>query len=368
MKASSRWWIAGLGCLALVSALAAYKYFQIQAAIAQGQAMPESSESVESVTVQRQRFNEFATAIGEIVAPQALELRNEIEGTITALNVVSGERVEKGEVLVQLDVSEENARLEAARARVKLAQLDLERAKRLIRQKGVSEETVDQAEADYAVARADVAALEATIAKKTLRAPFDAVAGIHSLEVGEYLEGNTAIVPLVGVNDYTWVDFHLPRSKARVSVGDSVRVQLAREATDAGVSARVIARDVMASASSRNVQFRARIDQAVDVPPRSVVNVSVPQGSSEQIALPRTAVQVDAMGDYVYVLEDNPDGDGYRARRRAVTVGYKGEEQVGVIAGLEPGERVAARGAFKLQPGMLTFVRERPEMAGQTAE
>lgn len=367
MKASTRWVMTGLACVVILLALAAYKFLQIQAMIAYGKSFPEPSESVAAATATTQAFQQTVSTIGEIIAPQSLQLRNEEEGVIAELNFAPGDRVEKGRVLVQLDVSEEKARLKAAQARVNLAQLDLERIQRLRKQKTVSQEAMDQARADYDIARADVMALEAIINRKTLRAPFDAIAGLHHLDVGEYLQANTAIVSLVGVTDYTWVDFNLPLAQASLTVGSEVSVELPDQQRRT-FSARVIARDPLASEGARTIGFRARIEQGGQIPSNTLVRVTVPMATAQQLAIPRTALLVDGMGDHVFVLVPDESGKGYRAHRRQVKVGYKDEQDVGVIDGLQDGELVASKGAFKLAPNMLTFVRERPTIASQDEE
>lgn len=364
MKPSSRWLMTAVACVLLVAALATYKYLQIQAMIAYGKSFPEPSESVEGITASAEPFQQTVNTIGEIIAPQSLQLRNEVEGLIVAINFAPGDRVAAGSVLVQLDVSEENARLKAAQAKVNLAQLDLERIQRLLKQKTVSKEAFDQAQANYDIAQADVLALRANIAKKTLRAPFDAVAGLHHFDVGEFLQSNTPIVSLVGVTDYTWVDFNLPLAQSAIRVGDEITVSL-QDRPGVIHTAQVIARDPMASPGARTIRFRARINDARDLPANTLVRVTVPLAQMQQVAVPRTAIMTDGMGDHVFVLVPDSGGEGYRAQRRQVQLGYKGAERVGVMSGLEDGELVAATGAFKLHPNMLTFVRERPEIAGK---
>ncbi|MYM62163.1 efflux RND transporter periplasmic adaptor subunit [Pseudomaricurvus sp. HS19] len=366
MKTPTRWLITGAACLLLVSGLGLYKYLQIQAMIAYGKSFPEPSESVEAVEARVQRLPQTVTSIGEIVAPLSLQLRSEVAGRIAAVKAVPGARVKQGDLLVQLDVSEEQARLQAAQARVNLARVDLDRVKRLSKQKTVSEETVDQAEANFAIAQADVMALQAIIAKKSLRAPFDAIVGLHEFEVGEYLKSDTEIVTLLGITDYHWVDFHLPVSQAQVQIGSRVEVELPGVAESR--SAEVIARDSVASASSRNVTLRARLDGDLPVPVNSVVRVKVELGSIEAVTVPRTALSFEPQRTYVYVLEpDSEHTDAWRARQRTVLVGERGEESVTVVSGLRAGELVAARGSFKLLPDILTYVRERPQ-PGQAAK
>lgn len=355
MKTSSRWAIAFLVCLTIFIALAAFKFFQIQAAIAFGKSFPEPSETVEAVTAMVSDYHTSVTTIGEVVAPQSVDLRNELEGRIAAVNFVSGDTVKKGDVLLQLDISEETARLKAAQARVNLAELDLQRVKRLIKQKTVSEERLDQADADFQIAQADALALQATIDKKTLQAPFDAIAGLHQLEVGEFLESNTHIVTLVGLNDYVWVDFNLPVTHAVLSVGAEVTV-LPSQSLPEPLTATVIARDSLASASSRNLRFRARVDSGGALPPNAVVRVAVPVGTEREVVIPTVALQKDGMGDFVYVLINDEEGKGYRAQRRAIKIGDMNDKTTSILEGLSEGEIIAAQGGFKLRQNVLTIV------------
>lgn len=362
MKVSSRWFITILVCAVMFAILGAIKYFQIQAAIAFGQSYPEPSESVEAITATSTSFSRSFSTIGEVVAPEAIELRNEIEGVITAVNFVSGDKVNKGDVLVQLDVSEELARKKAAQARADLAKLALDRALRLVKQKSVSEEAVDQARANYEIARADVLALQAGIAKKTLRAPFDSIAGIHTLDVGEYLQSNTFVVSLVGLNDFVWVDFNMPAATGNLNTGTEISITLSDNSADVdrtSIPATVIARDTNASVSSRNVKLRARIDLPVDLAPNTIVKVRVPLSDRNAIQVPRLAVLVNHRGDYVYVLKKNTGSKEYRAQRRYVELGDQNKNMATILSGLEEGELVAVHGAFKLEPNILTFVRQR---------
>ena len=114
MTKSRRWLITSVACLAILAGLAGYKYWQIRAAIAFGESFPEPSESVEAQTVTLTPAVTYVTTIGEIVAPRSVELRNELEGRVSEVDMVSGSRVQAGDVLLRLDASEEQARLDGA--------------------------------------------------------------------------------------------------------------------------------------------------------------------------------------------------------------------------------------------------------------
>lgn len=352
-----RWLITLAACVVIFAALAGFKFLQIKAAIAFGESFPEPSESVEALVVDSQVTRSYVTTIGEIVSPQSIELRNEAEGRVTAVNFNSGDVVKEGDILLQLDISEESARLKAAQARARLAGLELERFTRLLASKTISEDQVDKTRAEFDIARATVAELQAIIDKKTLVAPFDAVAGLHELEVGEFLQSNTPVVMLVGISDFVWVDFNLSISQGSLEVGSEVEVLITGKSQEP-LLASVIAREPTVSATSRNLHYRAKMTVKSPLPPNTVVNVRVPAGQENQVQLPATAIIRDELGAYVFVL-DAEEGGSYRARRQSVTLGGQDDDIVSVRSGLQPGDLVATHGAFKLRHHLLTHVRER---------
>lgn len=362
-------WIITLSLCALVfAALATFKVMQIRAAIAFGESFPEPSQTVEAASVQRTKVQARITTIATVVAPQTVDLRNELEGRITHINFSSGNRVSANEVLLQLDISEESARLEAAQARAKLAELDLKRIRKLRKNKTVSEERLDQAEAQFDIARADMAGLKATIEKKTLHAPFDAFTGLHQLEVGEFLSANTVVTQLVGINDHIWVDFSLPLNQSQLALGASVKV-LPNNAQQTLVEGRIIARDSVVSQSSRNLMYRAQVPNTQQLPHNTIVNIEVPVASErEALTVPASSIRNDALGSFVYILNEDKANKGYRAQRQSVTLAPatgaldgKTHLTTTVTEGLEEGQLIAANGSFKLRQQLLVFVKPRPQ-------
>lgn len=368
MTKSRRWLITSVACLAILAGFAGYKYWQIRAAIAFGESFPEPSESVEAQTVTLTPAVTYVTTIGEIVAPRSVELRNELEGRVSEVDMVSGSRVQAGDVLLRLDASEEQARLDGAVASVRLAELNLKRLEKLLDQKTVSEDSVDRARAEFDIARANVAGLRAMIAKKTLTAPFDAVVGLHQIEIGEYLEANTPLVTLVGIDDVVWVDFSLPLGQGSAQVGDTIYVRDGSVQTDTRsavggpdqLTATIIAKSPSLSPESRNLGYRARLDADAAPPPNSVVNIRVPTGHGESVQVPGSAVLRDEMGAYVFILDNDDESGGYRARRQSVSLGSEGQQSVVITRGLSAGTLIATHGAFKLRQGLLVRVRDRP--------
>ena len=356
MMNTQRWLVTIFCSLLVVFVLAGYKYQQITAAIAFGASFPEPSASVEAISVKSSWTESYVTTIGLVIAPHAIELRNELEGRISRVNFKPGDSVKKGAVLLQFDISTESARLNAAVAREKLAQLEWRRATQLFLDKTVSQQRVDQSQAEYQIALANVQELQAVIDKKTLRSPFDAVAGLHQLDQGEFLQSNTHIVNLVGVSDYQWVDFNLPLAEATIDVGGTIKILLPNQ-PGTMVDASIIAKNPQVSLTSRNLQFRAQLIGNYALPPNAIVNINVPLARKQQIQIPVPAMLRDGLGMYVYILQPEPGLDAYRARRQEVVPGDEDQQRVVIATGLADGDLIAGNGAFKLRDNLLTYIR-----------
>jgi membrane fusion protein (multidrug efflux system) len=359
-----KWPLTLLACLLVFAGLAAWKVTEIRAAIAAGEAYPEPAETVEAVTVLATEFSPTLSVMGELVAPQRLDLRNELSGEIVAVNFASGARVAAGQLLLQLDVSVEQANLQAARARADLAQLNFDRQSELLEKRVATQELLDRARAELTATQAEISVLERAIEKKTLRSPFAGKAGLHTFEVGQYLEANTLVTTLIGDSDEMWVDFQVPQFYARLETGTSIVVDVIGDTAASPATARVIAENTVLNASNRSRGYRASLpNEAGRYAPHAMVQLQVPTGASISLLLvPALAVQSDPLGQYVFVLGEDAQGQGaWRARRQQVRV--QAITDAGALLepgyGLQAGTRIAAAGAFKLYEGIKVYIGER---------
>lgn len=372
-----RWSITIFLCIAVFSGLTAFKVFEIKAAIAFGESFPEHSETVESSEVTTITYAPSINVIGDVLAPQHIDIRNELAGKITYVNFKSGEQVTEGQVLLQLDISIEKANLVAANARTALSRSIHKRAKNLHRSKAISQEQFDRSKADLATSLAEVRVLESTITKKTLRAPFSGKAGIHQFEVGQYLLDNTKITTLVGNNEHRWIDFMVPEFYPALALETKISIQpIYQVNSNHAYQATIIAEDTAIIDNSRSRQYRARFNNAGNLfTHKSSVTVSVPVKSLKSyLAVPTIATQNDNLGQFIYILDKNKESEGFRAKRRRITThaNYNGmtliEEATTKVANgesLKEGERIAVAGSFKLHEGMLVFTKKRPTLATQ---
>jgi len=335
---------------------------QVRQAIAFANSFPERSETVTALMATPGEWQRTYRTIGELRATQNLELRTEVDGKISAIGFVGGDDVKQGQMLLQLDSSEEAAQLRATRAQLNLAELELKRNAELLAKKLVSKSDYDISVANRDVLIANAAALTAAIDKKTLTAPFDAHASLHTLEIGQFLAANSLVSILTGASNKYWVDFKLPQDKLGLSVGDTVQVS-GRGIESGSISAQIIAADARVASESRSLGYRALLtNPPATLKAGSVVDVEVVTDVMAGVfRLPANAVRKTNFGASVYVLADAEAGAAaaYRAKRREVTVGAVDGSDVIIVSGLDAGDRVAAIGAFKLQDGLLANVVER---------
>ena len=167
-----RWLLLFIVCLVLLAGLAGLKYRQIQESIAFAASFPERSATVTAVTAETGSWTQVYRTIGEVRATRFVELRNEVEGRITAIGFIGGDRVTQGQMLLQLDSREIVAQLDATKAQLKLANLQLQRIIELREDKMASPEDYDSAASNRAVLKANLAALVARLEKAPVDCTF----------------------------------------------------------------------------------------------------------------------------------------------------------------------------------------------------
>jgi len=342
-----------IGALVLGAAgLAAWKHEALAADDRAALNRPEPTEAIALATAQTREDQRTTTSVGTVVALRSITLRTETAGTVADVALEAGQVVEPGTVLVALDVSVEKAELAAEQAEVALATSMLDRVERASRDQGVSAADVDRARAERDVAAARAARAQALIDKKTIRAPFRARVGLSNVHVGQYLDEGEELCSLQGVDDAVHVDFTVSQQVAAVlSEGSPV---LVRSGDGPPVPASIVALDSRVDPKTRNAWARALVEGADRVPaPGASVRVDVPVGPPLQaVAIPVSALRKGPSGDHVFVAERDAQQQ-LRVHVRAVQVGTVVGDEILVVSGLSPGERVATSGSFKLREGVL---------------
>jgi membrane fusion protein (multidrug efflux system) len=288
-------------------------------------------------------------------------LRADLGGKVVAIKFESGSPVKKGDILVQQDISEETAQLRAAEARRRLAELNLQRSQGLLDKRVSSQSDYDQTAAEALQAQAAREQIQAVIEKKTIRAPFDGIAGIRRINVGEYLQAGDPIVQVQAL-DPIYVDFSLPQQDLdNVQPGSIVKVRPSGIASDPFEGA-VTAIDAVVDESTRNFLVQATLkNPAGTLRPGmfAQVEVLVP-GERSVVSIPATAVSYAPYGDSVFVLEQMTDEKQEKTytgvRQTFVKLGEARGDRIEILFGLKAGDEVATSGIFKLRPNAAVVV------------
>ena len=199
--------------IALVAGLAFFKYRQISAAIALGENYAPPPDAVTTIVAARQNWPSTLDIIGTAAAIQGVTVSADLPGTVARINFESGQAVHAGEVLVELDTRQEKAQLAAAIAQRDLARINFNRTQELVKQGVTAQTEFDNTSAAQKSAEAQVGEIQATIDRKTIRAPFTGVLGLRQINLGQYLAAGQAIVPLQEVNPI-YVNFGVPQQNA----------------------------------------------------------------------------------------------------------------------------------------------------------
>jgi membrane fusion protein (multidrug efflux system) len=264
--------------------------------------------------------------------------------------------VKEGDLLVQLEVSQELAQLRSAEAQMRLAQANLARQENLLKGRVSSQADYDSVKAQFDQAVARVEEVKALINKKTIRAPFGGVLGIRAVNLGQYLQSGAQVAPLQSL-DPIYVNFWLPQQNlGQIAAGQSVRVR-ADGLPDLEFEGKINAVDSVIDEATRNVRVQATLaNPNALLRPGMFVNTEVPLSeTSNHVVLPATAIQYAPYGDMVYIIEEmkGPDGKTYRGvRQQVVKVGETRGDRVAILSGVKSGEEVVTSGVFKLRPGV----------------
>ncbi|MCL2385793.1 MAG: efflux RND transporter periplasmic adaptor subunit, partial [Alphaproteobacteria bacterium] len=309
-------------------------------------------------------------AIGTLRAVQEINVAPQIGGVITAVRVESGQDVEKGAPLFEVDTTVEQVDLKNNLAVLKNAGLVLERQRQLIQSGNTAKANFDAAEAARDQAAAAVERVRAIMAQKTLAAPFAGRVGIRKLDLGEYASPGTSLITLQQL-DPIYVDFPVPeKSLGMLKAGQEIEVVF--DAYPGQIfRGQVKTIDARVSQESRNVLVRGELGNSKKLLwPGMFANVNVIAGTPQKVvSVPRTAIDYSLYGDSVFVVKRAPPSATSRpalssaeaapaqtdtpliVERRAVRVGEVREDKVAIVEGLSPDETVVAEGQLKLQSG-----------------
>lgn len=357
--------LGGLG--AVLGGLYLVKKQQFAAMAEAGANAPLMTVTVNTHVVAPQEWERRLHAVGTVTAVQGVVVRNEFPGLVTRIAFESGDAVQRGDVLVELDASIEKAQLEAAEAALELAEISLKRTAGLREQNTVPQSELDRAVAEAKQARAALSNIEAVVAKMTIRAPFDGVLGIRQVDEGDYITGGAPLVTLRN-HAQVYVDFSLPQRDIPVLERGMIVRAHASGILDKPVVGSLTSRSAEVERGSRNIGLRALFDNPDgNLVTGMFVDVDVVLPTEPPVlAIPQTAVKFAPFGNSVFVLKRAPEPtDEEKAiaaktgmplipagtpvvEQRFVRLGRSRGDFVEVIEGVAEGEEIVATGVFQL--------------------
>jgi membrane fusion protein, multidrug efflux system len=311
---------------------------------------------ISAVDVTTEAVPRFAPAIGSLAAVHQVTINPEIGGRVVKIFFEPGATVKAGDPLVQLNDAPDRGDLASYEAQARFAEITLQHSSELAKHQYEARETVDQKQSQLDQARAGIIKTEALIEQKLIRAPFSGQLGMRQIEVGQYLTPGAPIVTLTDLSTL-YVNFTLPgRQRPEIKVGQQVEVR-----SDAfpgrAFDAKITTIEPQMSADTRTMMVQATMQNPDDaLLPGMFIDAQVvlpPQ--PDMLVLPATAVEYTLYGDSVFVIrDDGKDANGepiLKAVRTPVKTGAKWGQNVAILDGLKPGERVVSAGQVKLQNG-----------------
>ena len=329
-------------------------------------ASPSRPIAVESSLVEIMRLTDDTQTVGNLRSRQGVMLRPEVSGRITQLNFRDGERVRKGQLLVQFDDQLPLAQVQQSQAELSIAQANHKRNQDLAGQGFISMRSVDESAANLEVAQAKLALAHATAARLKILAPFDGITGIRLVNVGDYLKDGADVVNIEDM-DVIYVDFRLPeRFQTKVQRGQKAAIDL-DALPGRKFNALIQAIDPLIDANGRSIGLRGCIDnRQLQLRPGMFARVNLLFGERENaLVIPEESIVPQGGRLFVIKLLDGADNASKVSQRVEVKVGMRKPGQVEITDGLQAGDRVITAGQQRVQKdGTVVRVIELNKPAG----
>lgn len=308
-------------------------------------------ETVSTFVVERQVWERGIDAVGTVEPIQGVLLENEVAGVVRSINFQNGEPVDTGEVLVQLDVSVEEAQLRAAKADLSLAEVEFERNQRLRESGNIPQSQLDRAVAELERAKAEVENIEAIIDRKTIRAPFTGRVGIRRINLGQFLSTGAPIVTLQAF-DRVYINFNLPQKNlGQLDEGLEIEVSSDGFAGDR-FTGKITAISPQIDPVTRSIEIQGTIENTGDKLRAGLfvrVRIKLPE-DDEVLAVPATAVLYAPYGNSVYrVVDSEEDESGKIVDQSFIRISRRLGDFVAIEDGVKEGDVIVSAGAFKLR-------------------
>ncbi len=306
---------------------------------------------VDVMIAQPQPITSEVEANGTVIANEYVELRPEVTGRLTYLNIPEGKPVSKGQVLAKINDADLRAQLGKSRVQLDLAIKTVDRYKKLVDVGGINQSDYDLAVNSVNGYRADIAYTESLIAKTVIRAPFSGIAGLRQVSPGAYVSSATVIATIQQLSQVK-IDFTLPEAYGNmIRVGSPIDVLLESDTSSEKIKATIIAMEPGANTDTRNLKVRAILNKT-SVNPGAFVKVILDAGKDRSsIVVPTNSIIPDDKSNQVIVVKNGT------ANFVNVKTGNRESNSIEIVSGLKQGDSVVVTGVLFVRPKSKVKVR-----------
>ena len=306
--------------------------------------------SAQVFVVNASPFSNGIQAVGTLLANEEVDIISEISGKIVGIYFDEGKTVSKNQLLVKVDDTDLQAQLKRAEHQLKLISERLNRQKILLDKDAVSREDFDQVQTDYNILLADIELLKTKIAKTEIRVPFSGTIGFRDVSIGSYLQPNTVISHLTDHNKLK-VEFSIPEKYATTSLVGK-KILFKAETSDMEYEAIVYAVDSKVDIITRTVVVRGIYNNAKGTLKSGmfVRLMLVTATASDVILIPTEAIVPEMDGKKVWVVSAG------QAKSKPVTTGFRSNNNIEILSGLEIGDTVMITGLMQVREGSVVRV------------
>lgn len=299
---------------------------------------------VEAMVVNPSSISQNVIVTGSILPFESTEIRSEISGRITSLNIQEGAFVQKGTLLVKIFDGDLQAQLKKLQVQLQIAEKTEERQRELLKISGISQQDYDLSLLNVNNLKADIDLIRVNISKTELRAPYAGRLGLRAVSPGAYISPSNLLTTISQVEEVK-IEFSVPE-KYSPQVANGMIVHFTLEGIPTAYSARVVATESRIEENTRNLRVRAIVNgRDRNLIPGNFAKVQVVLGKDDHaLMVPTEAIIPQARNKQVIVFH------GGKADFLTVETGVRDSTMIQVTKGINPGDTVITTGLLFLKP------------------
>ncbi len=319
-------------------------------ALAQSSKAESKATPVIATEVEHKIIVDEVEALGTLRANESVDLTATVTELVTVINFKDGERVKKGDVLVEMDTSEENAEYAEEQSRLNEARRQVKRLEPLTKKGAASQSILDERQREFETAKARMQAIQSRINERRIVAPFDGVVGLRNISIGALVQPGTMITT-IDDDSVMKLDFSIP-SVFLSTIASGVDIEARAHAfKDKKFDGTVASVDSRIDPVTRSIKVRAILNNSDRVlKPGLLMSVVLEKDPREAIVIPEEALILESSRFFVLVIAEKQEAT--TVEMREIKIGKRRRGEVEVLSGLTNGELVVIHGTTRARPGM----------------